>query len=316
MVGVAAPQAVLADVAPGGRELVDAVLVKARLVADGARVHDVAHGKAQAKERLREPLRAAAAVVERQARIDRQQHARDVLRPLLVEAALVQAIARELADGLRELAGGATHRGKVRRLAPVALGRGCGQRVLLGALQYGYGGVVLQVRVGGGQLRREVVLHDVVHQPLGHVAVHAGVKLVVRLPERLDGIEGLATGLHTNAHEQLVEVDVGKRGRRLLHLSRAHACPPREVAAQLAVGHGAVRGVVALELPVVGTVVLKVLHEAGLLVEEARLGPGAAARRALQLAHLADLLGQVAVHLRAAADDWLVGVRLGGGEGL
>ena len=93
VVGVAAPQAVLADVAPGGRELVDAVLVKARLEADGARVHDVAHGKAQAKEGLREPLRAAAAVVKRQARIDRQQHARDVLRPLLVEAALVQAVA-------------------------------------------------------------------------------------------------------------------------------------------------------------------------------------------------------------------------------
>ena len=175
---------------------------------------------------------------------------------------------------------------------------------------------MLQVRVGGGQLRREVVLHDVVHQPLGHVAVHAGVKLAVRLPEGLDGVQGLAAGLHAYAHEQLVEVDVGKRGRRLLHLPRADPGAPREVAAQLAVGHGAVRGVVALELPVVGTVVLKVLHEAGLLVEEARLRPGAAARRALQLTHLANLLGQVAVHLRAAADDWLVGVRLGGGEGL
>ena len=163
VVGVAAPQAVLADVAPGGRELVDAVLVKARLVADGARVHDVAHGKAQAKERLREPLRAAAAVMERQVRIGRQQHASDVLRPFPVEAALVQAVARELADGLRELAGGAAHCGKVRRLSPVALGRGRGQRALLGALQDGYGGVVLQVGVGSGELRRKVVLYDVVH---------------------------------------------------------------------------------------------------------------------------------------------------------
>ena len=101
--------------------------------------------------------------MERQARIDRQQHASDVLRPLLVEAALVQAVARELADGLCELVRAAGNGGKVRRLAPVTLGRGRGQRVLLGALQDGYGGVVLQVGVGSGELRRKVVLHDVVH---------------------------------------------------------------------------------------------------------------------------------------------------------
>ena len=140
------------------------------------------------------------------------------------------------------------------------------------------------------------------------------LEVAVGAPERLDRPEGPLAGLGANSVDELVEVHVGKRRRGLLHLAAPHPRPPGEVSAQLAVVHGLVGGVVALERPLVGEVVLVALHEAGLLDKEPGVGPRAALGSPRKLAHLPDGLGPVARHLGSAHEDGLVGVDARAGE--
>ena len=167
--------------------------------------------------------------------------------------------------------------------------------------------VELEVDVGGHEPGVELVVDHVVAKPEPDVAVELGRVAPQALPEALDVMKALLAGGGANAHEQLVEMDEGKRERRLLYHARAHGRPPREVAAQLAVAHGLVGWEVLLEVAAVGDIVRVVLHEAGLMVEDALAGRVAKLWRGCEGAHLLAALGEVARHLRAAPDDGLVG---------
>ena len=155
----------------------------------------------------------------------------------------------------------------------------------------------------------------VVDEPGTDVAVEARVKLSVCLPVRLDGAEPLLSGLDADAVNELVEVHIGKRCRGLLDVALAHVCAPGEVAPELPVVHRVVGGKVARERSGKGAVVHVVRHEAGLLHEEARLGPRPGLGAARERAHLPYLVGDVASELRAAHEDGLVGVGSGAGDG-
>ncbi len=275
MKGRAGPEAVSALVAPGLAKVVDAVLMPSGGIEHRRGEHEVRHRLPRAEERLHEVLLAARVVVAHELPKDGTGDGPQVVGAVVVEARAGGAIGRELVEGGEELLVVVWAGGKARGGAAPAMGGlgRPGQDVGLGVHERHDCVVVLRVGVGEREPLVERVVGGVVNEPGADVAVEARLKLAVCPPEGLDGAEPPLPGIDADAVQELVDVYERKRRRSLLDVARAHACAPGEVTPELPVIHRIVGREVARERSGEGAVVRVVLHEAGLLHEEARLGP-------------------------------------------
>ena len=261
----------------------------------GRAKHLVGPGDGRAKERVEKAALAVLLVVDAELGECAQGNVTKRLGPVCVEAARSQAVARELLERgeCLFLAGNVCAGGRLRP---------CGQRASQGDDRL----IEAEVNVGADELLGETVPGGVVPEPALCVAVDLWLKDAVLLPQRLDLAKAVLGAAGADAAEKLVEQHEHEGEARGQDLARAYVRAPREVAAQVPVAHGLVRGEVVVERGVALDAVLVLLHEAGLLVEELLVGANATGLGACHGAHLADLVRQVALHLGAAAQDGLV----------
>ena len=147
-----------------------------------------------------------------------------------------------------------------------------------------------------GSLRLEAVVHGIVALPNARVAQDPIVDRAVRsakLPQGRIPVFGGDDARGADAVDQLVQVHERERQRGFAHVAMTHAGPPREIPAQLLVGHAAVRGKVMAKLAFVGEVVLVGGCELGLADERLAGGHEVGVEPALHLAQLPERLGQL-----------------------
>ena len=144
MQGVAGPHAVLAGVAAGLVELVDAVGVAGSRIEDGRRKHEVGHGVARPKEGPGDALGPASLVVACELGKHGAAYGLDCVGVVLVKAGVAEAIGREHVKGGKELRIALV---AARREAAAPRGRGpCG--ALLSVGEHRDRAVVRRVEVG------------------------------------------------------------------------------------------------------------------------------------------------------------------------
>ena len=173
-----------------------------------------------------------------------------------------------------------------------------------------------QILIKGG-IRKErgpggiqPIVDHIIPQPLAHVTVQMRIELAIGLPKAVQRIKSLLRRPDADLVEELIDIQKSKGEGGFGDLSAAHGGPPGEIPAQLGVIHGLIGGVIARELPTVGAVVLKVLHQLPLLVKDPLRGLVVRLPAAGDLFHPMVLGRQVIGHLCRCVEDRLVPVNL------
>ena len=247
----------------------------------------LAHGIAE--QAVDEAALAAPMAVVDHAREDRATAFGQLIKAIREDARTLEAVARGSRErGHEVLAEGQAGCGGV----PLPR-RGRREQGALGTVEHGDGPLErASLGVRSEQRPVEPVVDGEVGHPRGEIGLQRSVagELPVGIAQTRERGQRIHGRCDPHPAEQLVGMHEQKRQRRLGRLAGTVARAPREIAPELGIRHVLVRGVIALERPRIGTVVLIALHEAGLLVEELRIRVGGhpPAAVARERAHLRD----------------------------
>ena len=340
MDAVARPKALGAAVGPQRVEGHAGVCVGALFKEHRRGEHGVGHLYALAKENFDQRCAAGASMVLVKADEDGGHHGAHVILVLAVKLVRINPVGGEPRRGVKHRAGNIgvrageraslalsggrrrprrrfrRHTRRVRRLVHLVQPRALAvarERSGKGAKRR----LELHGRGLGEQLGVKAMVDHVVLLPGQPMALDVLFFAVPRVAKPFERLESARRIVYANAAEHLVDVHQGKGVRRLRQLARPHARAPGEVAAQLPVAHGVVRGVIGFKVAVVGAVVLKIRHKGALAPEQLRLAePSSAPARAGFIPtgygpHLAIAIREVVGHLATGFKQRLVLIHVG-----